>query len=148
MFSQIHDHSLPKSLKGVVKHYLAESAAALLLQGRGVRTGCNYWLQVFLVVRDLLAIINWWRQFRQLYNNIWAESTLQIPKVEESQHQSNGPTWVNCKHPKLSQRHHHLLPIWLQRQHVFLPLSECCITLPAALQCHVALEQCWGDLIS
>lgn len=84
MFPQILNHSLSKSLKGVIKCYSAESAAALLLQGRGVWTGCNYCLQVFSVGRDLLAIINCWQHFRQLYKDRWAERTLQGPKVEES----------------------------------------------------------------
>jgi len=98
MFSQILNHSLPKSLKGVIKCYSAESAAALLPQGRGMWTGCNCWLQVLSVVRDLLAIINWWQQFRQLYKDVWAERTLQVPEVKESQHQSNGPAPANRKH--------------------------------------------------
>lgn len=84
MFPQILNHSLSKSLKRVIKCYSAESAAALLLQGRGVWTGCNYWLQVFSVVRDLLTIINCWQQFRQLYKDRWAERTLQGPKGEGS----------------------------------------------------------------
>lgn len=139
MFSQILDHSLPKSLKGVIKCYSAESAAALLLQGTGVWTGCNYWLQVFSVVRDLLAIINWWQQFRWWYKRHMSQKDIAGSK---SWRITASEQWAYLgklqTYPKFSQRYNHLLQIWLQRRHVLLPLNECCICIAFTLRLHLS----------
>lgn len=157
MFSQILNHSLSKSLKGLIKCYSAESAAALLLQGRGVWTGCNYCLQVFSVVRDLLAIINWWQQFRQLYKDRWDERTLQGPKVEESQHHSEQWTYVVQlqKYPKFSQRYHQMfesnLPFLKERWqelHGPVSLSSQSVCSPAGPRAGRLFTEKWSPLFS